>query len=61
MLQAANFVQTVQQRQGLMIACPEEIAFHKGLIDAEQVMKLAQPLAKNWYGRYLMALVEEHS
>jgi glucose-1-phosphate thymidylyltransferase len=60
MLQAANFVQTVQHRQGLMIACPEEIAFHLGLIDAGQVVKLAEPLAKNWYGQYLLALVSEH-
>jgi glucose-1-phosphate thymidylyltransferase len=60
MLQAANFVQTVQQRQGLMIACPEEIAFHLGLIDAKQVIRLAEPLAKNWYGQYLLALVDEH-
>ena len=59
MLQAANFVQTVQQRQGLMIACPEEIAFHSGLIDAKQLTKLAEPLAKNWYGQYLLNLVDE--
>jgi glucose-1-phosphate thymidylyltransferase len=59
MLQAANFVQTVQQRQGLMIACPEEIAFHLGLIDVKQLIKLAEPLAKNWYGQYLLALVDE--
>ncbi len=58
MIQATNFVQTVQQRQGLMIACPEEIAYRKGLIDAEQVMKLAGPLAKNNYGKYLMDLVQ---
>jgi glucose-1-phosphate thymidylyltransferase len=59
MLQASNFVQTVQQRQGLMIACPEEIAFHLGLIDAKQLIKLAEPLAKNWYGQYLLNLVDE--
>jgi glucose-1-phosphate thymidylyltransferase len=59
MLQAANFVQTVQQRQGLMIACPEEIAFHLGLIDVKQLTKLAEPLAKNWYGQYLLALVSD--
>ena len=59
MLQAANFVQTVQQRQGLMIACPEEIAFHLGLIDAKQLTKLAEPLAKNWYGEYLLNLVDQ--
>lgn len=61
MLQAATFVQTLQQRQGLMIACPEEIAFHLGLIDAAQVAKLAEPLAKNWYGQYLMKLVDENT
>ena len=61
MLQAANFVQTVQQRQGLMIACPEEIAYHLGLIDAEQLIQLAQPLQKNHYGDYLMSLVEGES
>ena len=60
MLQASNFVQTIQQRQGLMIACPEEIAFHLGLIDARQVLKLAEHLAKNWYGQYLLDLVNEH-
>ncbi len=59
MLQAANFVQTVQQRQGLMIACPEEIAFHLGYINAKQLNSLAEPLAKNWYGQYLLALVNE--
>lgn len=58
MLQAANFVQTVQQRQGLMIACPEEIAYHLGFIDAEQVMKLARSLEKNHYGQYLIDLIE---
>ena len=61
MLQAANFVQTVQQRQGLMIACPEEIAYHKKFIDAEQVMRLAEPLKKNSYGRYLIELVNDSS
>ena len=59
MLQAANFVQTVEQRQGLMIACPEEIAFHKGLIDAEQVTRLAEPLKKNGYGQYLLGLIQD--
>ena len=60
MLQASNFVHTIQQRQGLMIACPEEIAFHMNFIDEKQVLKLAEPLAKNWYGQYLLNLVEEH-
>ena len=58
MIQAANFVQTVQQRQGLMIACPEEIAFRLGLIDAEKLLKLADPLTKNHYGQYLMGLID---
>jgi len=57
MLRAANFVQTVQQRQGLMIACPEEIAWRLGFIDAEKVLELADPLKKNHYGRYLIELV----
>jgi len=58
MIQASTFVQTVQERQGLMIACPEEIAFHKGLINAEQVLRLAEPLKKNHYGQYLINLVQ---
>jgi len=61
MLQAANFVQTVEQRQGLKIACPEEIAFNLGLIDADQVAKLAEPLKKNEYGKYLISLIEKGS
>lgn len=58
MLQASEFVMTVQKRQGLQIACPEEIAFSLGWIDAEQVMRLATPLQKNDYGRYLIDLVQ---
>jgi glucose-1-phosphate thymidylyltransferase len=61
MLQASNFVWTIQQRQGLMIACPEEIAFRLNLIDRRQLVKLAEPLAKNWYGQYLLALADENS
>ena len=57
MLGAGTFVQTVQQRQGLMIACPEEIAYRLGLIDTEQVLRLAEPLKKNRYGQYLLGLV----
>ena len=60
MLQAGNFVQTVQQRQGQMISCPEEIAFREGWITAEQVLKMADPLKKNHYGDYLIRLVKEH-
>ncbi len=58
MLQASEFVMTVQKRQGLQIACPEEIAFSLGWINAEQVMRLATPLQKNDYGRYLIDLVQ---
>lgn len=57
LLQAANFIETIEQRQGLKISCPEEIAYHQGLIDAEQVLKLAEPLKKNGYGQYLLNLV----
>jgi glucose-1-phosphate thymidylyltransferase len=56
LLQAANFIQTIQARQGLQVACPEEVAFHKGWIDAAQLMALAEPLAKTAYGRYLADL-----
>lgn len=54
--QAANFVQAVEERQGLMIGCVEEVAFHKGWIDAAQLRRLAKPMAKNGYGRYLLSL-----
>ncbi|MBW8016285.1 MAG: glucose-1-phosphate thymidylyltransferase RfbA [Planctomycetes bacterium] len=59
MLDAANFVHTVEKRQGLMIACPEEIAFRMGRIDAEQVLALAEPLKKNGYGKYLLRIIHE--
>lgn len=61
MLEAANFVQTIQHRQGLMIACPEEIAFRLNLIDKRQLIKLAEPLAQNWYGQYLLEIANEDS
>ena len=56
LLQAANFVQTIQERQGLRASCPEEISFRKGWIDAEQLTRLAKPLEKTEYGQYLHAL-----
>ena len=56
---ATNFIQTVERRQGLKIACPEEIAFRNGYIDAEQLVRLADPMVKNGYGEYLMGLVNE--
>ena len=58
LLQAANFIETVQARQGLMVACPEEIAYRKGLIDAVQLMRLADSLKKNEYGQYLHSLLK---
>jgi glucose-1-phosphate thymidylyltransferase len=54
LLEAGQFIATLEQRQGLKVACPEEIAFRSGWIDAAQVEKLAQPLLKNGYGKYLM-------
>ena len=59
LMQAAAFVQTIQARQGLKIACLEEIAYRMGYIDAEQVLRLAAPLAKNDYGQYLQQIVKE--
>ncbi len=59
LLQAANFVQTIQERQGLRAACPEEIAFRKGWIDSEQLLTLAKPLQKTSYGQYLQELATE--
>lgn len=58
LLAAANYIQVVEQRQGLKIACPEEIAYRQGFIDAEQLQRLAQPLAKSGYGIYLMDLLK---
>jgi glucose-1-phosphate thymidylyltransferase len=54
LMQAANFIQTIQMRQGLSVACPEEIAYIKGWIDAERVLDLAEPLKKTAYGQYLI-------
>lgn len=59
LLQAANFIETIQERQGLKIACPEEIAYRMGLIDKEQLMRLADPLRKNGYGEYLLQMVKQ--
>lgn len=61
LLQAANFVQAVEERQGLMIACPEEIAYHHGWIDKEQLKKMAERLSNNSYGMYLLRLLKETS
>jgi len=58
LLDAASFIGTLQKRQGLMVACPEEIAFHQQWIDAQALQKLAAPLAKNGYGQYLLNLLK---
>jgi len=57
LLEAASFIATLQRRQGLMVACPEEVAFGQGWIDAAKVEELARPLAKNSYGQYLLNLI----
>ena len=59
LLEAANFVQTVQKRQGFYIACIEEIAYAKGWINKEQLLKLAEPMMKTEYGKYLKELIKE--
>jgi len=58
LLEAATFISTLQKRQGLMVACPEEIAYALKWIDGEQIRKLATPLAKNGYGQYLLSLLK---
>ncbi len=59
LLEASQFIATVEKRQGLKIACPEEIAFHNQWINREQLAELAKPLAKNGYGQYLLNLLKE--
>jgi glucose-1-phosphate thymidylyltransferase len=59
LLEAALFVHTIERRQGLNIACPEEIAYRQGFIDAAQLEALAQPIAKSGYGQYLLAVLRE--
>ncbi|MGO1542287.1 MAG: glucose-1-phosphate thymidylyltransferase RfbA [Luteimonas sp.] len=58
LLQAASFIETIQTRQGLQVCCPEELAWNAGWIDDEQLLRLAAPLGKNGYGRYLESLVK---
>jgi glucose-1-phosphate thymidylyltransferase len=58
-MEAGNFIQTIEHRQGLKVCCPEEIAFQKGWIGAEQLLRLAEPLAKTGYGQYLRNLTDQ--
>jgi len=57
LLEASNYIETIEARQGLRVCCPEEIAYYSGWIDDDQLTRLAQPLIKNGYGRYLLDLV----
>ena len=59
LLDASQFIATIEKRQGLKVACPEEIAFRKGWVDAAQLEALAQPMLKNLYGQYLMSVLKE--
>ncbi|WP_026340404.1 glucose-1-phosphate thymidylyltransferase RfbA [Thioalkalivibrio thiocyanoxidans] len=59
LLEASHFIATLERRQGLKVACPEEVAYRKGWIDAEQLERLAAPLAKNGYGQYLLRVLRE--
>jgi glucose-1-phosphate thymidylyltransferase len=61
LVQASNFIQTLQDRQGLMVACLEEIAFHQGWITAADVARVAEPMRKNDYGRYLLRMLEQEA
>jgi glucose-1-phosphate thymidylyltransferase len=61
LVEASNYIETIENRQGLKVCCPEEIAYQQGWIDAAQVERLAAPLAKSGYGRYLLQLIEQGS
>ena len=61
LLQAANFIQAIEERQGLMVACLEEIGFRHGWVGAEQLAEVAHTMRKNEYGRYLARVLEEHA
>ena len=61
MNEASAFIQTIEHRQGLKVSCPEEIAYRLGYIDAKELEKLAQPLAKNGYGQCLLKILKEEN
>ena len=58
LIEASNFIATIEELPGLKVSCPEEIAYRKGFIDAEQVKVLAKPLKKNAYGQYLLKMIK---
>ncbi len=59
LLEASNFIETIEKRQGLKVACVEEVAYRMGYIDAQQLLKLAEPLQKNGYGQYLLQILKD--
>jgi len=59
LLEASNFIATIENRQGLKVACLEEIAFNNGFINKDQLLKLAEPLKKNYYGQYLLKIASQ--
>jgi len=61
LIEASQFIQTLEKRQGLKVACPEEVAWRSGWIDTAQMRRLAAPLAKSGYGRYLLALLDDQT
>jgi glucose-1-phosphate thymidylyltransferase len=59
LLEASHFIETIEKRQGLKVACPEEVAFREGYIDEARLRELARPLAKSGYGEYLLRVLSE--
>jgi glucose-1-phosphate thymidylyltransferase len=59
LLEAAHFIETIEKRQGLKVACPEEVAFREGYISEAELRALAEPLAKSGYGEYLLRVIGE--
>jgi glucose-1-phosphate thymidylyltransferase len=59
--EASSFIETIEKRQGLKVACPEEIAYRMGYIDAERLAALAEPMRRNGYGQYLLGMLAEET